>query len=320
MRSEAQQKMDWWLQLDENYEDEAITRPRKTRPGRPKRTVTQERSELAEQLDQPESGYPFTYKAARHEATWISTSLERFYDDSLISDVLRIVKGGKEANVYCCQANPALGLDLLAAKIYRPRMLRNLKNDALYREGRAVLDDEGKALRDTRSLRAIRKKTRIGSEMSITSWIEHEYRMLEELYRAGADVPEPIAQAGNAILMAYIGEEGNPAPTLSEVTLSQAEARPMFERLMENVRLMLEHHLIHADLSAYNVLYWEGAATIIDFPQGVDSLRNRRAFDLLRRDVERLCQYFARYGLRADARALSGELWNRYERGRMEDM
>jgi RIO kinase 1 len=243
-----------------------------------------------------------------------------FYDDSLITDVLRMVKGGKEANVYCCQANPALGLDLLAAKIYRPRMLRNLKNDALYREGRAILDDDGKTLRDTRSQRAIRKKTRIGSEMSITSWIEHEYRLLEELHRAGADVPRPVAQAGNAILMAYIGEEGNPAPTLNEVTLPQAEARPLFDRLIENVRLMLEHHLVHADLSAYNVLYWERSATIIDFPQCVDSLRNRRAFDLLRRDVERLCQYFARYGLRANARALSGELWNRYERGRMEEM
>jgi RIO kinase 1 len=311
--------MDWWLQLDENYEEQAIVRPRKVRPGKSRRTVDQDRSELAEQLDQPESGYPFTYKAARHEALWISTALGMFYDDSLITDVLRMVKGGKEANVYCCQANPALGLDLLAAKIYRPRMLRNLKNDALYREGRAVLDDDGKSLRDTRSQRAIRKKTRIGSEMSITSWIEHEYRMLEELYRAGADVPRPVAQAGNAILMAYIGEEGSPAPTLSEVTLPHAEARPMFDRLMENVRLMLEHHLVHADLSAYNVLYWEGSATIIDFPQGVDSLRNRRAFDLLRRDVERLCQYFTRYGLRANPRALSVDLWNRYERGRMEE-
>jgi RIO kinase 1 len=311
--------MDWWSQLEEDDEAEGTARHRRVRPARPKRTEGQARSELAGQLYQPEAGYNFTYKAARHEQLWISTALEKFYDDSLITDVLRIVKGGKEANVYCCRANPALGMELLAAKIYRPRMLRNLKNDALYREGRVLLDDEGKALHDQRSQRAIRKKTRIGSEMSITSWIEHEYKTLDRLYQAGADVPRPITQAGNAILMAYIGEEGSPAPTLSEVTLSRAEAKPLFDRLIENVRLMLERHLVHADLSAYNVLYWEGSATIIDFPQGVDSLRNRRAFDLLLRDVERLCQYFARYGVRANAQALAGELWNRYERGRMED-
>ena len=319
MRSETQERMDWWSQLEEDYEGEGATRTRKSRPARAKRIDDQVRSELAAQLYQPESGYRFKYKAARHEQLWISTALERFYDDSLITDVLRMVKGGKEANVYCCQANPSLGMELLAAKIYRPRMLRNLKNDALYREGRAVLDDDGKALRDQRSQRAIRKKTRIGSEMSITSWIEHEYRIMESLYQAGADVPEPVAQAGNAILMAYVGEEGSPAPTLSEVTLPRSEAKPLFDRLIENVRLMLERHLVHADLSAYNVLYWEGSVTIIDFPQGVDSLRNRRAFDLLLRDVERLCQYFSRYGVRANARALVGDLWNRYERGRMDD-
>ena len=65
MRSEAQERLDWWLQLDENYEEEAITRLRKASPGRLKRTLGQERSELAEQLDSAGSGYPFTYKAAR---------------------------------------------------------------------------------------------------------------------------------------------------------------------------------------------------------------------------------------------------------------
>ena len=93
----------------------------------------------------------------------------------------------------------------------------------------------------------------------------------------------------------------------------------MFDRLLENVNLMLERHWVHADLSAYNVLYWEGSATLIDFPQGVDSLRNRRAFDLLLRDVERLCQYFSRYGIRENPGALAGDLWNRCERGRRED-
>jgi RIO kinase 1 len=74
--------------------------------------------------------------------------------------------------------------------------------------------------------------------------------------------------------------------------------------------------VIHADLSAYNVLYWEGSVTIIDFPQAVDPLGNRSGFDLLRRDVQRLCDYFARYGVRANPQALAGELWTWYERRR----
>jgi RIO kinase 1 len=326
MRQDQREQLEWWSQLDEAGEGVGWRPAPKARPARPKRSLVAARSELAGELYQPEAEYNFTYRASRHERAWISTSLQHFYDDDLISDVLQIVKGGKEANVYCCQAfspelspadstQPEAGeLDLLAAKVYRPRTLRSLKNDAVYKEGRPVLDEQGKARRDARSARAIAKKTRIGSEMTITSWIEYEFQTMRRLYRAGADVPKPVAQFGNAILMDYIGELANPAPPLSDVTLDREEARPLFDRLLKNVALMLENHLVHADLSAYNVLYWEGSATIIDFPQVVDPLGNRRGFDLLLRDIERLCQYFARYGVRSNPRLLAGELWNRYER------
>jgi serine/threonine-protein kinase RIO1 len=33
---------------------------------------------------------------------------------------------------------------------------------------------------------------------------------------------------------------------------------------------------------------------------------------LLQRDIENVCRYFARYGIRADASALTGDLWTRY--------
>jgi RIO kinase 1 len=150
--------------------------------------------------------------------------------------------------------------------------------------------------------------------MSITSWIEYEYQTLIRLYAAGADVPKPVAQSGNAILMGYIGEAGNPAPTLNNVSLRREEAVPLFERLIGNVRLMLEHDLIHADLSAYNVLYWEGSVTIIDFPQAVDPRRNPDASALFIRDVERVCQYFARYQLAPNPHSLASDLWSQYQR------
>jgi RIO kinase 1 len=114
--------------------------------------------------------------------------------------------------------------------------------------------------------------------------------------------------------MEYIGEAGSPAPTLNKV-LPPEEVRPLFDRLVDNVRRMLAINLVHADLSAYNVLYWEGEVKIIDFPQVIDPLNNRRGFDLLLRDVTRLCQYFSKYGLRANPRVLAGEMWTRFERG-----
>ena len=317
MRQDTREELSWWAQLDGDDTVEQGGGFMKVRPQKPKRTETMARAELVEELYQPEADYNFTYKASRHEQQWLSAALAGFYDDSLISDVLHLVRGGKEANVYCCQAHPTLGRGLLAAKVYRPSLLRNLKNDALYKEGRALLGDDGKALRDHRSLRAVRKKTRVGTELSITSWIEYEFQILRRLYTAGADVPRPVAQLGNTILMEYIGEVASPAPTLSGIALPREEIQPIFERLIANVRLMLDNNLVHADLSAYNVLYWEGQVKIIDFPQVVDPVGNRNGFDLLQRDVQRLCQYFQRQGLRANPGALAGEMWNHYERRRM---
>ena len=106
-------------------------------------------------------GFQTTYRPSRYEAGWLLSSLYSFYNEGLITDVLALVKGGKEASVYCCQAHPATGLDLLAAKVYRPRMFRNLRNDKMYRQGREILlAGGGPAGRDSGYIeRAIRHKT-----------------------------------------------------------------------------------------------------------------------------------------------------------------
>lgn len=254
----------------------------------------------------------------RHfERRWLIDSLGSFYGNRQITDVLHLVKGGKEANVYCCQAHPEADVPLLAAKLYRPRILRHLKNNAVYKEGRMLRDADGKLILGSREARAMHKKTRFGKDLDLTAWIGHEYEAQTLLYEAGADVPRPVAHGGNAILMAYLGQEGLPAPMLQEVTLAPEEAQPLFRRIMDNVQLMLSHHLVHADLSAYNILYWEGRIALIDFPQMVDARTNPNAFDLLERDVQRVCDYFADYHVRADATALAADLWHRYMRAEL---
>ena len=78
---------------------------------------------------------------------------------------------------------------------------------------------------------------------------------------------------------------------------------------------MLEHHYVHGDLSAYNILYWEGDITIIDFPQMVDARKNGNAFSLLQRDVKRVCEYYVQNGATADPAELTLDLWEKYSNG-----
>jgi RIO kinase 1 len=128
-------------------------------------------------------------------------------------------------------------------------------------------------------------------------------------------VPKPFAQIGNAGLMEYIGEAGAAAPLLREVTLASEEAQPLFERILRNIECWLTQNRIHGDLSEYNILYWQGAITIIDFAQAVDPHFNDSLFPLLARDIERVYRYFARYGVRANPHALARDLWARYQAG-----
>ncbi len=279
-----------------------------------RRKVQQEVATMAENAGLA-AGFDITYQPTRFEAEWLLDSLRHFYEQDLIVDVAARVQGGKEANVYRCKAHHSTGVEWLAAKVYRPRKFRNLRNDAMYREGRQILTEEnGKPAdpRDDRIVRAIGKKTAFGVQVQHTSWLMYEFKTLEALHSAGAAVPKPISAAENAILMGYVGDGYLAAPTLQETTLPEHEARPLFEETLRNIELMMQRGVIHGDLSAYNILYWEGKITLIDFPQVTQAQTNRQATKILHRDVERICDYFSRYGIESDPHAIADDLWQRY--------
>jgi RIO kinase 1 len=261
-----------------------------------------------------EAGLPMTYTPSRFERPWLEGALRGFYDRELIADVLSMVKGGKEACVYRCVSAGPISEPLVAAKVYRPRQFRNLRNDSAYLEGRAPLTLSGKALteRDQREMRAIAGRTRFGETLRHTSWLMYEFTAMQTLYAAGADVPQPHAVEANAILMAFVGDEHAAAPTLNAVRLGRNRARALFERVLNNIEIMLQHGMVHGDLSAYNILYWDDAPQIIDLPQVTLLEGNRRSQGILARDVQRVCEYFARQGVDCDAKALATDLWRRY--------
>ncbi|MFT5680830.1 MAG: RIO kinase 1 [Myxococcota bacterium] len=252
-----------------------------------------------------------TYQPSRHEASWLASSLGLFQEMGLITDVLFFIQGGKEASVYCC-ATPTG--ELLAAKVYRPRKFRQLRNDKLYRLGRETLVEGGASVKKTehRIMRAINKRTAFGEQIRHTSWLMHEYTTLERLVEAGAAVPKPHASSDNAILMDYIGDTELAAPPLTRLELSAEEAPGILAVIVKNIEIMLSIGMVHGDLSAYNILYDHGVVTIIDFPQVTEVGVNPFVRDLFWRDVTRVCEYFAALGVPCDADALATEIWDRH--------
>ncbi len=233
--------------------------------------------------------------------------LDGFLESDWIDEVLYRIKPGKEATVLCCRAGSAAPAGLIAAKVYHDREFRGFANDALYQQGRVIVD--------RRARRAVANKTHFGRELQVGMWTASEYETLRLLHAAGADVPRPLTSSPEVILMEFVGDDDGPAIPLNRASPEPDEAHHLFGCLLRNIELWLAHDRIHADLSPFNILYRDGALTVIDFPQAVDPRFSPKARELLGRDIDNVCRYFARYGVRSNPARLADDLWFRFLRG-----
>jgi RIO kinase 1 len=232
-------------------------------------------------------------------------SLAPFLRNEMLTEVLYLVKSGKEATVFCCRGGEKIGGGLVAAKLYRPRERRTFKNDAIYRQARLTGPD--------REVRAARNKSKFGLTVLFGEWVGHEMNALRTLYDAGIPVPRPLTSSETVVLMEYIGDEATSAPQLIGVDLPRSEAVRQFRYMMDVIEAMLNARHIHGDLSAYNLLYWHGRVVVIDVPQTVHPWEHDGAYALLARDVANVAAYFAGQGVRTgDPERIARVMWNRY--------
>lgn len=229
-------------------------------------------------------------------------AFDHYWSEGLVSEMIAPLKSGKEATVWVCRGKPAAGAELLALKVYREH--RSFRNDAAYRTGRVILN--------ARTARAVARGSRFGREAAEGLWAAEEWSALERLHEAGAPVPRPVARTATSILMEFCGDADGAAPQLRQAHPPAADARAITERLLAAVETFLLHNVVHADLSAFNVLYDGERLWVIDFPQCVDPRFNPAADELLARDVGNLCAWATKHGAPVDAREVAEDLWTRF--------
>lgn len=237
-------------------------------------------------------------------------------DGEPYEDVQRgTLKSGKEAEIFLVERRFARsGPRLLAHKRYRIRypgkdQLRaegfsnatSFRRHAVYREGWNVRS------RDRRALEA-GNKSRYGQELGARMWPIQEWAMLRRATAAGVSVPYPVEQTDDGILMEYIGDESMAAPKLAQAKLEADGLASAWAQLADNLRALTAAELVHADLSAYNLLWWEGRLVLIDLPQAVEFTTNPDAFELLHRDVSNVGEWFSRRGVSVDVEGFYAEL------------
>jgi RIO kinase 1 len=182
------------------------------------------------------------------------------------------ISTGKEANVY--EALDGDGGDV-AVKVYRINA-SNFKQMRDYLEG----DPRFEGLRGDK-------------KAVVLSWTRKEFSNLQRAAAAGVRVPEPLAVQRNVLVMELIGQEGDAADRLSEVSIENPETA--YEVVREYVRRLYDAGLVHGDLSEYNIVVEEGELVVIDVGQAV-TIHHPNHEDLLRRDCRNVANFFARQG------------------------
>ena len=214
-------------------------------------------------------------------------SLEEVFDRSTLMIVYRllnrgyirningVVRSGKESRLYWGVGRRK---KLVAIKIFLTTSAEFLKGRMMYIQG----DERFRSARkDTRSL--------------VNLWALKEFKNLQQAREVGLRVPSPLKVDGNVLLMEFIGRNGEPAPLLRETPLNHPGR--MYDKIAEAVRTLYQKaHLVHGDLSEYNVMVVGLQPIIFDFAQAVIT-GHPMAQTFLERDLLRMNGYFSKIGV-----------------------
>lgn len=210
--------------------------------------------------------------------------LQKMINRAELDEVHGCVQSGKEAHVYF-----AIGTDeetmrerQFAVKVFKTT-LNEFSNRHEYVTGDRRFD-----------LHFVKKSMRRQLQM----WTEKEYR---NLCRAVKHIraPQPFRFKEHVLVMDFIGDNGYPAPTLKEAELTAAQLGHAYADILQAVRTLYQDaHLVHADLSEYNILFHKQKCWIIDFGQATD--RTHPEFSTyLKRDLQNVHRFFEKAGLPA---------------------
>jgi RIO kinase 1 len=203
-------------------------------------------------------------------------TLYSFLNRGIIKEIHGVVGAGKESRIYR-GVNPE-GEDL-AIKIYltisaefRRGMLTYIQGDPRFKNVK----------RSTRSM--------------IYLWAQKEFKNLHRAYHSNVSVPKPIHVEKNILLMDFIGDNGTPAPLLKD----KIPKKPyqMYKTLLSNIKTLYQKaHLVHSDISEYNVMVYHEKPVLFDFSQAV-TLEHPMSTEFLRRDINNLNRFFKKLNVR----------------------
>ncbi len=128
----------------------------------------------------------------------------------------------------------------------------------------------------------------------IFAWVQREYRNLLKAREGSVKVPIPITFSNNVLVEEFIGDK-EAAPKLKDTI--PKNKKDFLKKIIENMKNLYKAGLVHADLSAFNILNYKENPVFIDMSQAT-TLKDSRAEEFLNRDVKNVCNFFNKIGLK----------------------
>ncbi|KAF9174822.1 Serine/threonine-protein kinase RIO1 [Mortierella sp. AD011] len=200
--------------------------------------------------------------------------LFKMLNRNIIYEVNGCISTGKEANVYHARTEAG---EHRAIKIYKTSIL--------------VFKDRDRYVSGEYRFRHGYNKSNPRKMVKI--WAEKEMRNLKRLHQAGIPCPEPLVLRMHVLVMGFLGDKNGWAyPRLKDAQIDEDRYPALYFQLVKYMRIMYQTcHLVHADLSEYNILYHSRTLYIIDVSQSVEH-DHPHAFNFLRMDITNVSDYF----------------------------
>ena len=144
-----------------------------------------------------------------------------------------------------------------------------------------------------------------GKRNTIFAWVQREFRNLIKAREANVSVPTPLTFNNNVLVLEFIGDGGFIAPKLKDN--HPKNPKDFYNKVIMNMKKLHKAGLVHADLSAFNILNYNEKPVFIDFSQ-CTTLESSRAKEYLERDIRNICTFFRKIELNVDEGKVKKEI------------
>ncbi|XP_045522940.1 serine/threonine-protein kinase RIO3 [Pieris brassicae] len=211
--------------------------------------------------------------------------LFKLINNGLLEDINGVISTGKESVVLHANSDQSYP-DLVLPKECAIKVFKTTLNEFKTRDKYIEADYRFKDRFSKQNPRKI-----------VHMWAEKEMHNMMRIQKAGLNCPEMVCLKKHVLVMSFIGKDNKPAPKLRDVILKTDQWESVYNEIVDSMhKLYNVGHLVHADLSEYNILWWENKCWFIDVSQSVQP-DHPSGLEFLLRDCRNMVNFFEKKGV-----------------------